>query len=118
MTRSAGCAGYLAPERIEPQDKAHPNYDIRADVWSLGITLVELATGKYPYKHCTSDFEVMSTILKDDSPCLNGDLWTDNFKRFVQKCLIKDVNKRPKYNILLVRIIIYATYSNQIISFF
>lgn len=103
-TRSAGCAGYLAPERIEPQDLQNPNYDIRADVWSLGITLVELATGQYPYKKCSSEFDVMSTILKDDAPCLVGDLWTNNFKNFVKRCLIKDVNKRPKYSILLVRL--------------
>ena len=39
-TRSAGCAAYMAPERIEPPDPTHPIYDIRADVWSLGISLV------------------------------------------------------------------------------
>lgn len=39
-TRSAGCAAYMAPERIDPPDPAFPRYDIRADVWSLGISLV------------------------------------------------------------------------------
>ncbi|KAF4520283.1 hypothetical protein B566_EDAN010230 [Ephemera danica] len=47
-TRSAGCAAYMAPERIDPPDPTKPDYDIRADVWSLGITLVELATGHFP----------------------------------------------------------------------
>jgi mitogen-activated protein kinase kinase 7 len=98
---NAGCAGYMAPERIDPADPTNPIYDIRADVWSLGITLVELATGEYPYKHCNTEFEVMSTILTCDAPQLVGAKFSDNFKSFVNQCLIKDVKKRPKYNILL-----------------
>jgi len=50
QTRSAGCAAYMAPERISPPNPNKPDYDIRADVWSLGITLVELATGQFPYR--------------------------------------------------------------------
>jgi len=34
----------MAPERIDPPNPNKPDYDIRADVWSLGITLVELVT--------------------------------------------------------------------------
>jgi len=34
----------LQPERIDPPDPQRPDYDIRADVWSLGITLVSLPT--------------------------------------------------------------------------
>ena len=75
--------------------------DIRADVWSLGITLVELASGEYPYKHCNTEFEVMSTILTCDAPKLVGDHFTEQFKSFVNQCLTKDVRQRPKYNILL-----------------
>ena len=39
-TRSAGCAAYMSPERIDPLDPQKPDYDIRADIWSLGISLV------------------------------------------------------------------------------
>jgi serine/threonine protein kinase len=67
----------------------------------LGITLVELATGEYPYKHCNTEFEVMSTILTCDAPKLVGDHFTDKFKSFVNLCLTKDYLQRPKYNILL-----------------
>lgn len=59
-TRSAGCAAYMAPERIDPPDPSRPDYDIRADVWSLGISLVELATGVFPYRDCQNDFEVLT----------------------------------------------------------
>ena len=101
LTRNnTGCAGYMAPERIDVDPK-NPVYDIRADVWSLGITLVELATGQYPYKNSTNDFEVMSTILESDAPELKGDQFSDMFKSFIKLCLTKDVSKRPKYNTLL-----------------
>ena len=40
-TRSAGCAAYMAPERIDPPDPSKPDYDIRADVWSLGEHILE-----------------------------------------------------------------------------
>lgn len=98
-TRSAGCAAYMAPERIDPKK---PEYDIRADVWSLGITLVELATGAYPYKDCKTDFEVLTKVLDSDPPALPEDAgFSSDFKDFVKKCLTKDYRQRPKYLQLL-----------------
>mgnify|MGYP003449268990 FL=1 len=98
-TRSAGCAAYMAPERIDPKK---PEYDIRADVWSLGITLVELATNAYPYKDCKTDFEVLTKVLDSDPPCLPDDQgFSEEFKDFVKRCLTKDFRYRPKYDQLL-----------------
>jgi serine/threonine protein kinase len=45
-SRNAGCAAYMSPERIEPSDPNRPDYDIRADIWSVGITLVSLDKNK------------------------------------------------------------------------
>ncbi|KAG7171813.1 Dual specificity mitogen-activated protein kinase kinase 7-like [Homarus americanus] len=90
-TRSAGCAAYMAPD-----------YDIRADVWSLGITLVELATGQFPYKDCRNDFEVLTKVLQDDPPSLPKDgTFSPEFCEFVNDCLIKEYRHRPKYKKLL-----------------
>ncbi|XP_050100502.1 dual specificity mitogen-activated protein kinase kinase hemipterous-like isoform X2 [Anopheles aquasalis] len=98
-TRSAGCAAYMAPERIDP---AKTVYDIRADVWSLGITLVELATGVFPYRGCVTDFEVLTQVLTSNPPRLPEDQpFSPEFRDFVQRCLQKDYQARPKYPDLL-----------------
>lgn len=102
-TKNAGCAAYMAPERIEPPDPRKPDYDIRADVWSLGISLVELATGVFPYRDCKCDFEVLSRVLKEDPPSLPPDQsrFSTEFQNFVSSCLTKDYSQRPKYRKLL-----------------
>ncbi|XP_017156358.1 dual specificity mitogen-activated protein kinase kinase hemipterous isoform X2 [Drosophila miranda] len=102
-TRSAGCAAYMAPERIDPKK---PKYDIRADVWSLGITLVELATARSPYEGCNTDFEVLTKVLDSEPPCLpsgEGFNFSHEFHDFVIKCLTKNHQDRPKYPELLVQ---------------
>lgn len=71
------------PERIDPKK---PDYDIRADVWSLGITLVELATGSFPYEGCHTDFEVLTCVLENDPPSLPADQgFSFEFQDFVKK---------------------------------
>uniref|UniRef100_A0A2M4CYR9 mitogen-activated protein kinase kinase n=1 Tax=Anopheles darlingi TaxID=43151 RepID=A0A2M4CYR9_ANODA len=93
-TRSAGCAAYMAPERIDP---AKTVYDIRADVWSLGITLVELATGVFPYRGCVTDFEVLTQVLTSNPPRLPEDQpFSPEFRDFVQRCLQKHHQEPPK----------------------
>uniref|UniRef100_A0A1I8MEW5 mitogen-activated protein kinase kinase n=1 Tax=Musca domestica TaxID=7370 RepID=A0A1I8MEW5_MUSDO len=102
-TRSAGCAAYMAPERIDPKKI---KYDIRADVWSLGITLVELAIARSPYEGCKTDFEVLTKVLDSAPPTLPEDEhfhFSDEFHSFVKKCLKKDHLQRPKYPELLVQ---------------
>ncbi|XP_043071929.1 dual specificity mitogen-activated protein kinase kinase hemipterous [Drosophila grimshawi] len=102
-TRSAGCAAYMAPERIDPKK---PKYDIRADVWSLGITLVELATARSPYAGCNTDFEVLTKVLDSEPPCLpfgEDYNFSQQFRDFVIKCLTKNHQDRPKYPELLAQ---------------
>lgn len=88
------------PERLESSSR---EYDIRADVWSVGISLIELAKGEYPYKGCSSEFEVLSRIVSDPPPVLTPEEgFTPLFCDFVRLCLVKDYLLRPKYNELLV----------------
>ena len=95
-TRGAGCAAYMAPERVMPATSAQ--YDIRADVWSTGITLVELATGEFPYRGCTSEFEVLTQIMDAEAPKLPADgSYSLDFHSFITQCLTKNRDKRPKF---------------------
>jgi len=92
----------LQPERIEPPDPSHPAYDIRADVWSLGITLVEMATGHSPYRDCQTDFEVLARVVRDDPPLLSHSQgFSSELCSFVRDCLTKNYKHRPKYKKLL-----------------
>jgi len=102
-TRDAGCRPYMAPERIDPQ-RAH-GYDVRSDVWSLGISLIELATGKFPYPKWNSVFEQLTQVVHGDPPQLtnNGSCarFTIEFINFVNACLTKEETARPKYTQLM-----------------
>jgi mitogen-activated protein kinase kinase 7 len=69
-------------------------------VWSLGITLVELAMQKFPYE-ADSDFAVLSKIMADPPPALPADRFSAPFCDFVRQCLMKDTKSRPKYKKLL-----------------
>lgn len=51
----------MAPERIDPTGNIG-QYDIRSDVWSLGISMVEMATGKFPYKTWVTPFEQLKQV--------------------------------------------------------
>ncbi|KAM3184327.1 hypothetical protein ACTXT7_008578 [Hymenolepis weldensis] len=88
-----GCIGYMAPERLEKF-----KYDVRADIWSLGISLVELALKSFPYKGSQFEFAILSKIIEDPPPKLPDDgRYSTDFRSFVDACLIKDCNQRPKY---------------------
>jgi len=103
-SRDAGCRPYMAPERIDPN--ASKGYDIRSDVWSLGITLYEVSTGQFPWtKQWTSIFEQLCAVVEGDppqlSPTMSGCSFSNEFVAFVNTCLIKDHLQRPKYTRLL-----------------
>lgn len=100
-TRNAGCVAYMAPERISPEKV---DYDIRADVWSLGISLIELATGSFPYCNCQTDFEMLTLILDSEPPSLPTNMkFSMDFRRFVTLCCTKKYEERPKYRDLLTQ---------------
>ncbi|KAH8385151.1 hypothetical protein KR200_010600, partial [Drosophila serrata] len=102
-TKDAGCRPYMAPERIDPERAK--GYDVRSDVWSLGITLMEVATGTFPYRKWDSVFEQLCQVVQGEPPRLltsyNGMEFSKEFVDFVNTCLIKKESDRPKYSRLL-----------------
>ena len=62
------------PERIDPTGSPD-KYDVRSDVWSLGISLVELATGKFPYSPWRTPFDQVKkpkfcNVVIESNDCL------------------------------------------------
>lgn len=97
QTRS-GCSCYMAPERIESRG----DYDVRADVWSLGITLYELAVGQSPYAHARGHLDMLGMIISDSPPSLPENMnFSDEYRDFIKLCLMKRPEARPKYKSLL-----------------
>ncbi|XP_044759861.1 dual specificity mitogen-activated protein kinase kinase 6 [Coccinella septempunctata] len=99
-TIDAGCKPYMAPERIDPQGDPS-KYDIRSDVWSLGISLIELSTGQFPYPKWGTPFEQLKQVVKDDPPRLPAGEFSTEFEDFISKCLQKKYVDRWNYSQLL-----------------
>jgi len=90
-----GSPYWMAPEVIM-QDA----YDQSADVWSLGITAIEMAMGAPPYSHLPP-YPAMLKITQQAPPTVPESLFSTEFRDFIHHCLIKDVTKRPRINELL-----------------
>lgn len=114
-----GAQAYMAPEKINPDRPDRQSYDIRSDVWSLGISLIELATGHYPYTNTDSVFRRLQEIVYGPSPTLPSGKFTHLFEDFVNKCLAKDSSDRPKFVDLLMHpfIVQYETKEVDVAGF-
>lgn len=59
----------MAPERFNREGRYGPP----SDIWSLGITLVELLQGKFPYSNFTEFFQAMTAIVDQPAPLLTDE---------------------------------------------
>ena len=82
----------------------------KSDVWSLGISLLELADGKNPYAEYSEmqvgmtmegDKQMIKSVCFGEPPSLTSSGWSSEFVDFVGKCLVKDVNERWDVRALL-----------------
>lgn len=62
---------------------------MQADIWSLGITAIELAKGEPPHSEL-HPMKVLMLIPNGPPPSLSGDNYSKSFKQFVETCLNKD----------------------------
>ena len=95
-TVGKGCKYYMAPERIDPEAN-RARYDTRSDIWSFGISMIEISTGVFPYKYWPTPFEHMKQVVKEEPPSLpNKGSFSPTYQNFVRKALQKKVDDRPK----------------------
>nr|XP_044988420.1 serine/threonine-protein kinase TAO3 [Jaculus jaculus] len=87
-----GTPYWMAPEVILAMDEGQ--YDGKVDVWSLGITCIELAERKPPLFNMNA-MSALYHIAQNDSPTLQSREWSDSFRRFVDYCLQKIPQERP-----------------------
>lgn len=89
-----------SPYWMAPEVMTANRYDYKADIWSLGITCIEMATGKPP-NWKVHPLQVISVIPSQPAPRLEGDNFSRVFKQFVSVCLVKDPKTRPTFAMLL-----------------
>lgn len=82
----------MAPEVILAMDEGQ--YDGKVDVWSLGITCIELAERKPPYFNMNA-MSALYHIAQNEAPGLSDPAWSDVFRHFVDACLQKNPLERP-----------------------
>ncbi|ABN66330.2 Serine/threonine protein kinase [Scheffersomyces stipitis CBS 6054] len=95
-TTMAGTPYWMAPEVIRKGD----TYNSKADIWSLGITIYEIATGNPPY--CDKDANwAMQMISKSTPPRLEGREYSVALKECIALCLDENPDERPSADDLL-----------------
>ncbi|KAK6866568.1 Serine/threonine-protein kinase KIC1 [Candida tropicalis] len=95
-TTMAGTPYWMAPEVIRTGD----SYNSKADIWSLGITIYEIATGNPPY--CDKDASwAMQLISKQTPPRLEGREYSSALKECIALCLDENPEERPSAEDLL-----------------
>ncbi|XP_027281589.2 dual specificity mitogen-activated protein kinase kinase 6 [Cricetulus griseus] len=95
-TIDAGCKPYMAPERINPELN-QKGYSVKSDIWSLGITMIELAILRFPYDSWGTPFQQLKQVVEEPSPQLPADKFSAEFVDFTSQCLKKNSKERPTY---------------------
>ncbi|TVU01007.1 hypothetical protein EJB05_46250 [Eragrostis curvula] len=91
-----GTFNYMAPERISGQKHGY-----MSDIWSLGLVMLECATGNFPYPARESFYELLEAVVDQPPPSAPADQFSEEFCSFISACIQKDVRDRSSAQILL-----------------
>ncbi|XP_006904087.1 nik-related protein kinase [Pteropus alecto] len=89
-----GTPYWMAPEVIDCDEDPRRSYDYRSDVWSMGITAIEMAEGAPPLCNL-QPLEALFVILRESAPKVKSSGWSRKFHNFMEKCMIKNFLFRP-----------------------
>jgi serine/threonine protein kinase len=93
-----GTAKYMSPEQLSGRSYGYP-----ADVWALGICLMELATGEHPYSKykCANQMELLLALENESLPELPASMFSPDFCDFTSRCLTMEPDDRATVEALL-----------------
>uniref|UniRef100_A0A9J8C141 non-specific serine/threonine protein kinase n=1 Tax=Cyprinus carpio carpio TaxID=630221 RepID=A0A9J8C141_CYPCA len=95
-----GTPYWMAPEVIACDENPDSTYDYRSDIWSLGITAIEMAEGAPPL--CDMHpMRALFLIPRNPPPKLKSKKWSKKFIDFIEGCLVKSYPSRPSTEQLL-----------------
>lgn len=89
------------PFWMSPEVISKSKYNKKTDIWSLGITAIEIAEGEPPYSHIHPIRAMFAIKNSPPQGLSNPNLWSAEFNSFVRKCLTIDPKKRPNTKELL-----------------
>ncbi|KAF7644927.1 hypothetical protein LDENG_00213180 [Lucifuga dentata] len=95
-----GTPYWMAPEVIACDENPDATYDFKSDLWSLGITAMEMAEGAPPL--CDMHpMRALFLIPRNPAPRLKSKKWSKKFQSFIESCLLKSHSQRPSTEQLL-----------------
>lgn len=111
-----GTPYWMAPEVIATDQQADAWYDQRSDIWSMGITAIEIAEGEPPL----SDLHPMRALflIPKNKPAMLKDKrkWSSDLSAFIAKCLIKDFEVRPNCKQMLAHPFLAKINENAVVQ--
>uniref|UniRef100_A0A453N2K0 mitogen-activated protein kinase kinase n=1 Tax=Aegilops tauschii subsp. strangulata TaxID=200361 RepID=A0A453N2K0_AEGTS len=90
-----GTFNYMAPERISGQKHGY-----MSDIWSLGLVMLECATGNFPHPPRGSFYELLEDVVDQPSPSAPSDQFSPEFCSFISACVQKKATNRSSAQIL------------------